>query len=366
MTDLQIALVLAGALCVALVWGSNLIQEREQRRRAEELFRARHPDALMNDVVPELSLNPEPEEPLFISRENEVKHVAATAARIEPQQVPAPPVSLADPVIDWMLRIRFVESVSAPALWAAQAAWAETVKKSITWIVYTEEERGQWLVLNASEGGRYKWAIASLQLVDRNGPVTEDQVCAFLAGIKSITQQHYGEVDFPDESALIARADLLDDLCVAVDVQVIIKVILRTGALPDSGVLETYIDLMNFKPGDSGTLYAVDESGALLFSVSGAADLAAPRAGASGLDAPALRFSLDVPRVAKGALAFDRMLAAAKRASSLLGGMITDNRNHQLSESMAAGIRTRIQELQERMAVSDILPGSERALRLFR
>ncbi len=50
MSDLQLALIVLGAVFVAAVAGYNVLQERRARRRAEAAFRGTHSDALLDPV----------------------------------------------------------------------------------------------------------------------------------------------------------------------------------------------------------------------------------------------------------------------------------------------------------------------------
>jgi FtsZ-interacting cell division protein ZipA len=78
-----------------------------------------------------------------------------------------------------------------------------------------------------------------------------------------------------------------------------------------------------------------------------------------------LTLSLDVPRVADGALAFDRMLATARQLAATLGGVLVDAQRAPLADAMIDAIRARTAELQQRMRDGGIISGSIRALRLF-
>jgi hypothetical protein len=46
-SELQIALIGAGAAAVALVWGYNLWQDRQHRKTAERIFKGSEGDALL-------------------------------------------------------------------------------------------------------------------------------------------------------------------------------------------------------------------------------------------------------------------------------------------------------------------------------
>ena len=78
-----------------------------------------------------------------------------------------------------------------------------------------------------------------------------------------------------------------------------------------------------------------------------------------------ITFTLDVPRVATGPRAFDRMIALAKQFAASLGGTLVDDNRTPLSDSALDIIHDKIVEIEQRMAEQGLIAGGPQALRLF-
>ena len=75
---------------------------------------------------------------------------------------------------------------------------------------------------------------------------------------------------------------------------------------------------------------------------------------------------LDVPRVANGGEALERMLADRRPVSrTAIGGRLVDDNRAALSEAGIARIKEQVRSIQAAMAARDVPAGSARALRLF-
>ena len=83
-----------------------------------------------------------------------------------------------------------------------------------------------------------------------------------------------------------------------------------------------------------------------------------------GLVTRGLTLVIDVPRVANGGAAFDRMMKMATTLAGELGGDVVDDNRAPFGAEAAAIIRGQIGQFQSRMADHDIPAGSPLALRL--
>lgn len=221
MNDLQIALIAAGAVAVAVVWAYNRWQERSQRKLAGKIFHDSRPDVLMKGQPDEA------DEP--------------AAERIEPQVdapeeekgLPPPPAEWADDVADCSIRIDFVEAVPAPSLWEAQAPWSAHVSKALSWLGWVDlgDHAGGWRRLTAEDAGRYSVVCAALQLADRQGPVSDSELSVFLDGVRQLARQFSGLAEVPAQEGVLAHARALDAFCAGVDIQLDINVVGADGAL---------------------------------------------------------------------------------------------------------------------------------------
>lgn len=376
-SELQVALVGAGAAAVAMVWGYNAWQERKHRKAAERIFKGEQGDVLVGgeQATPEAAqpaeeFRREPGERMEPRVDGEELQVADRAAAIEGEAppvarpVPLLPAGAADPAVDSILQFVAAEPIPAPAVWAIQNAWSGDLSKPVHWLARSEDD-GAWRSIDADEAGRYReWAVA-LQLVDRRGPVSDGELGRFFDGVQQLAQQTAATLELPSRGETVIRAGKLDEFCAAVDIQFVLHIVEASGGVFAGTKLRGVAEAAGLALEGDGVFRARDADGAELFTV---ANMGAERLEAESIKSLAthgLTLSLDVPRVANGVLAFDRMLATAQQITLSLGGVLVDAQRAPLSDVMIAAIRAKTAELQRRMSDGDIAPGSVRALRLF-
>lgn len=363
MNELQLALIAAGGALVAAVWAYNLWQERRHKKVAEEIFKGDQPDVLLQGQGGDAA-----DEPAFAR----VEPVASPGEeRIEPGfapaeeeqiAVPPPPLELADPVADCTLQIEFAETVSAPALWEAQRGLAEQLTKPLAWSGHDGRE---WRRLGAHDAGRYGTVAASLQLADRQGAVGALELSAFLDGVRAVARQFGGDTEALQAQALLDHATALDGFCASVDVQLGVGVVEAAGGDFTGTKIRGLAEAAGMMLQGDGRFHALDERGEDVFTLANIGSELFDAETLRTLTTHGLSFTLDVPRVADGPAAFDRMLAAAKQMAQTLGGVLVDGQRHPLHDATIAGIRAKIGEIQQQMAANQIPAGSPRALRLF-
>lgn len=399
MSDLQIALIALGVALVVAVWFYNLWQEKQQRRRAEQLLPKSAPDVLMAGQ----QATGEKTEPGMVALEEEQEEDEAAVRTIptirepgymdadlplepetqalggasevdllldiEEEQVPhlvPVPEEWGDGRADCLMRIEFVAPVPVNVLWEEHKDWSAHIDKPIQWLGL-DTQTGHWRSLLAQDAGRVSEVAAALQLVDRLGAVSVETLSAFIDGIARLAQRFVGQVQTPDAAALLVRARELDAFCASVDLQLSMHVLPgKTPHMPGAA-LKPLIDAAGLKlEGERFVAFDSDDSNdteAYSLICRSATNFPADRV--ADMDLTDLIFSIDVPRVALGAEAFDRMIAFARACAGALDGQLSDAHRKVLSDATVNVIRGRIEELQHRMAERGIAPGSPRALRLF-
>lgn len=379
-SELQIALIGAGAAGVGLVWGYNVWQDRQHRKTADRIFKGGQGDALLAGeeagAAPAAASVAEPgerQEPHFGDAADDVSETADATGVVEsaadiapaPEESASPlPHECADPVADCVLRLTAAEPLPAPAVQAMQTAWAAELSKPLHWLARDEAE-DVWRRVDAHDTGRYREWAAALQLVDRRGPVSDGELARFFDGVQHVAQQTAATVELPSRGEIVMRAASLDEFCAAVDIQFVLHVVEATGGVFAGTKLRGVAEAAGLALEGDGVFRARDEAGRELFTV---ANLGAERLEAESIKSLAthgLTLSMDVPRVTDGAVAFDRMLAIARQLAAALGGVLVDAQRAPLSDAMIDAIRAKTAELQQRMRDGGIAPGSTRALRLF-
>lgn len=383
MSDLQIAMIVLGVALVAAVWFYNLWQEKRQRQRAEAMLPATPSDVLMADRdarhAPEsgtANTAAVPREPTFAEAETPAEAEAPPSS--EPQSVDlllddldgggqpeavAVPAEWSDGRADCLVRIEFVATVPVPALWAEHAAWSGAIEKPIQWLGLDERSQ-RWRTLLPQDSGAVTQLAVALQLVDRRGAVNDATLTVFLDGVQRLSRRFAGLVELPVKAPLLALATDLDAFCASVDLQLALHVLPANAGEMAGAQLQAVIDADRLRL-EGERFVAMDEAGAEAFALVCQAPTAFSAARLAAMSLTGLVFSIDVPRVADGAAAFDRMVACARRCADALGGRLADAHRKPLTDATIAAIRGRIQDLQRQMAGKDIAAGSLRALRLF-
>lgn len=381
MNDLQLALIGFGVFLVAAVWGYNFWQERKYRSQAEKMLPAGTSDVLMTGraeadagpvaaTVVSVEADAVPREPTLDAPELAsitAVEAPAAAAPVASDILPAVelPAEWADGRADCLIRIEFVDARPVADLWAEQADWSGRVDKPLQWLGL-DEKAGRWRVLNAQDEGFVTQLAAALQLTDRRGAIGTAPLATFIEGIHRLARRFSGLADLPDPAEVLARAAELDAFCAAVDLQLSLHVMPRTGSIGDmvGARLAPVIATAGLQR-EGERLVAVDESGSESFSLTCQTALGDCAGRIDSLALTGLTFSLDVPRVEDGTAAFARMALLARQCAEALGGQLADAHGKPLADATLEAIRTRIDDLQTKMARMAIPAGSVRALRLF-
>jgi hypothetical protein len=167
---------------------------------------------------------------------------------------------------------------------------------------------------------------AALQIVSRGGVIGDAELLEFRSGAETLAAALGAQVSAPEMRAALEAARELDRLCADADIQVALHV---TG----------------------GSAHEFISSEQQLFHVESRSD------GAS--------FTLDVPRSAEPARAFEAMARAARTLADESGGRLVDDNGKQLDEHSLRAIGAELEAVRTRLAAAGIEPGSELALRLF-
>ena len=171
MTDLQLGLLVIGAVVVAAVLAYNRLQERAVRREAKRSFASEHPDVIAGD----------------------------TAARREPTLEPlprrrdVPPDRQADPRVDYIIEVNGVPRT------------------------LLEQRFGGRALVDDSQ--------VALQLVSRRGVVGEAELLEFRSQVETLAASHGGSVSAPEMRAALDAAAELDRACAELDIQIALHVI---------------------------------------------------------------------------------------------------------------------------------------------
>ncbi|TAH48568.1 MAG: ZipA [Betaproteobacteria bacterium] len=361
-SELQVALIGAGVAAVVLIIGYNKWQERKHRRRAEEAFKSEHRDVLLEPRTG--GSDGERTEPSFDG--------SPAAGADEPRRVREAPVKRTAPQppemlsaqTDCIIQLEAIEPLDAQRIWAAQRDQLNGLSKPVRWFGFDDGDN-LWRPLDDHSAGKCHWFCAAMQLVDRRGPIGEVDFMRFSGGVQRIADQFMAlPAGLPSRAEILRAATELDRFCADVDVQIGVNVV-ATSTQFEGDRIESVAGLQGLRLAGDGSFHAQDGHGNTLFTLGNLEPGLFASGGMHGVLTKGLTLVIDVPRVANGPEAFDRMMrTAAGLAEGLSGAVVDDNRTPFGAEA-AGMIRSQIAQFQERMASYGIPAGGDLARRLF-
>lgn len=358
MSDLQLALLVLGAVFVAAVAGYNLFHERRARRHAEAAFKGAHHDALLDTVAgrrdPVLGELPAQsrEEPSF----------AAPGASF-PESDTVPPPAAASPGTRISSRVDTVALVLAdePVARAQLEPLLDALQSHATPVHVEGLVDEQWMPVEESPRDSWRELRVALQLASRAGPVTEEEIAAFnetvagfAASINAVSQRE-------SPAAAAARARELDRFCAEADIEVAVNLVGRMGATfaiarvkplaLEYGFAETAAETFERRAPDGGVAMSLRMHDAEQRRDAGYVT--------------GLSFALDVPHVAGPVSVLDAMGRIAEAFAVALDGEIVDDERRPMGAVGFAAVRRSLEAVARRMEAHEIPAGGELARRLF-
>lgn len=413
MTDLQLGLIVAGVIIVLVVYGFNRWQEFRYRKTAARAFAKNHPDVLLD--IPKNMVrqgveqeHPQRYEPSFVEPQvDESEAEDDTGPALDSQYaLPADPDPQAAelPSSGSPLKAPSIDSSALPAQETARAAAKNEFKSAHTprfrsseadrdisldpafyFIaeVYTSSPIDaatmpilsaakrirclglradkQWEVVTDGSLGQYYELKIGLQLVDRQGPVTQEDINAFMQTVQIFADECEASAVFSQRLQKAQMAQELDQFCAETDVQVGLNLNAKSDLSLEK--IARFAEQENMHLSADGAFHLTDESGNTQLSLVNQ-DGKHFRPTLQG-ETRAISFLLDVPRVANGAEVFDHMCRLAQHLADELGADLVDDNQQPLTEQSLAIIRRELVQMQNRMQARGIAPGSAIALQLY-
>ena len=350
MSELQLGLLGIGVLVVLGVLAYNKLQEARLKRQAEEVFGSKHDDVLLGGK----------------SGATTSRRPASSTERIEPtlSAAPAEPAEVGgtlDPRIDFIARLETGAAVAGEAISAAIADSRAKPAKTVSWECYNRQ-RACWEPLDAS--GEYEMLRAGLQLADRKGAASQQDLTDFSAMVQTVAEAIGARGTPSDSSAALQRAQQLDLLCADVDVQIGLNLISHGGAVPGTRI-RALAEANGLVLERDGRFHRRDETGLELYTLCNMEAAAFSAEGMKELATRGLTLLFDVARVPGGIVAFDRFVEFTRALAEALSAGIVDDNRQPLDDAGLGKIRAQLQALYASMQQHGIAAGSALALRLF-
>lgn len=284
-----------------------------------------------------------------------------------PAEAPAPAAEAAqrkpspvDGVTEYAARIKFATAQAAN--FSALLATLRRVGKPVR--AFGEKPDGVWEVLSGQPRSVYGVVEFGLQLADRGGAVSRDQLDAFCRALYEFAAEEGGAVSCGDKEEALRLARELDLFCMDVDVLIGLNVISADSRPFTSEAIHTLAQEARLSLEADGTYHAKDEFGHTLFTLANQEEEPFPRDG-RGLTTHGITLLFDVPRVADGLAVFDRMTRLGFDLAWRLEGRLVADNSRPVSEDSLSRDRTRLAQFYARMEGRGIPAGGERARRLF-
>jgi FtsZ-interacting cell division protein ZipA len=411
MSDLQVGLLVIGVLVIIGVIIYNRVQEARFRERAESAFAQQPGDALLEAGAARVPANeriepqfqddahhepagvPERQEPRAMpepepvpAKQLEPATAAALPAEAEAARHEKEPPAIASVVAPQPERERArpapmpePEDAASAIAYVADIYSRELVPPSAidqmiralgplaarVQLVARQQPTDEWKPLDPTAPPAMRQVRASLQLVDRRGPVTQQDLVIFQSAVARCAASSGASASIPDAAPFLARSRELDTFCSEVDVVVGINLVAPAGR-PFAGTrLRGLAEAAGFRV-ERGVFVFPDGQGAARFTMeqqSSSAPITAETL--RSLQATALTLLLDVPRQADGVAAFDQMVAVGRQLAQALGASLVDDNHVPVTDAGLEQIRNQLRTIYAAMESHRIPAGSGTALRLF-
>ncbi len=274
--------------------------------------------------------------------------------------VPQAQQSALDPTTEYIARLKFANPTLAN--FSRLLAGLRRIGKPVR--AFGKRTDGGWEALSGNPRYALEMVEFGIQLADRGGAITQDQLDAFCRALYELSAEEGGAVTCGDKQDALRAARALDLFSMDVDVLIGLNVVSSDARPFTSEALHKLAEEGRLTLEADGTYHARDDFGHLLFTLTNQQEAPFPADG-RGLTTHGVTLLFDVPRVANGLIVFDRMTRLGFDLAWRLEGRLVDDNGRPVTEDSLTRDRARLAEFFTRMEARGIPAGGERALRLF-
>jgi hypothetical protein len=362
MSDLQLSLLVIGVVVVGAVGLYNWLQERGLRRRLQKAFGDAPDDVLLKAEAGPVRVEGRLE-PQLARAESPAR---GELARGEGRTAAAAPAAAApdfDEFLDYVAEIDADAPIADAVIGELTSKIASCGKP--TRITGFDPHRGVWEEVVRGAAGRNTKLRLALQLVNRSGPINAAQLAAFCDAIRQCAERIPAPASCQDATAALKVARDIDAICADFDVAVGVNIIAREGRSFPGTRIRALAEAAGFKLEPDGVFHYRNEHRQTLFTLDNHEPAPFLPESIKGLTTNGITLLLDVPRVADGIGALERMLQIASALTASLGGSLVDDNRATLSEAGIVRIKEQVRSIHAAMAARGMAAGGARALRLF-
>lgn len=378
MNSLQISLIVLAIVVIGAILFYNWFQERKYRQQSITLF-GPHEDVLLQpkpqpsvdrieptvDSLDGITGNQQDSVPVIeplidqseivIKPETEPKPVATA-----PIELPPPPV---DPMLEYLISIQVVDAIPSAAFATLIDSQRDT-GKPVRWWGYADSMEN-WVEISPWREQAFTDVAIVVQLADRAGPVTENQLVNLNHEAHQMANRFNGIAHAGDIAAAIAKAAQLDQFCVEVDVLIGLNVVSADGATFNGLKIAELAQAAGMKLDNAGVYQRRNERGDVIYALCNHEDTPFSVNQMSSLETHGITLLFEVPRVENGLGAFAESAKLGQQLANALNGKLVDDNIRPLSPAGIEKIQTQLVHIYQKMEAREIPAGGRRALRLF-
>ncbi len=352
MSPLQIGLFSIAILVIGIIFLYNRFQERQLLKRQKQGLSAEPVDS--------------PDTAEFSDRvEPQIHSPVAQMVTSEASPGDFSHIVGMDESIDCVAKIRsdrILPTVDVKQLFAAVATcgrhWRAAGLNAAT---------SQWEPIN-NRGftGQFTQLQLALPLANRSGVITSVQLSSFFDAVSASAKKMEADFEYPPINEVLQQARELEEFCAQVDVVFGINVVASSDSEPFTGLrLRALAESAGFTLQPDGIFYLLDEDQNTILSISNQEETPFLQEQINALSTQGISILLDLPKVSNPQQSLERMFEVGKSFSVALKARLVDDNRAALNASSMQSIREQLIQIETLMVEKSILPGSERALRLF-
>lgn len=410
MSDLQIALIILGAIIIAGVVVYNWWQEKKLQKNISEEFIVPQKDVLVEDfyidadafvdkeftdvavrtkITQKLNSDPisvpEPEVmadtiPMAVSesstREPVKPRKETPAHTIKPAAAPETEEDIAlrlktqlpgdvHPQIDLTAFLYATRPTSGKSFMSV--AKNMSADMGVSMMLHGIDEHHQWHALTQNDPEHtYKQIACSIQLADRSGPVSKHILNKFQFAVENMGLELNAHVEWQGQGDAAQRAIALDEFCVEVD-QIVSVHLLQGEALIHGTKFRGIAEANGMVLLDDGKFHYVAEhqSDIIAYTLFSADNQPFTSESLRNGIVKAATFQFEIPKVTNSEQVFNQMILIAQKMASSLNARLVDDRQKPLGDLQMQKIRQQLKIIHAKMVARGIMPGSPDSFRLF-
>lgn len=373
MNSLQISLIVLAIVVIGAILFYNWFQERKYRKQSLALF------GKQDDIL----LQPSPQhtadriEPVVKSQVDDVvsAHYAEVPQPVESvpdipatanikstasAELPTPPV---DALLEYVINIQVMDAIPS-AVFATLIDSQRDTGKPVHWWGYAEN-MASWVEISPWREQAFTDIAIVVQLADRSGPVTENQLVNLTHEAQQLAGRFNGVATWSDIGLVLTKAAQLDQFCVDVDVLIGLNVVSVDGSTFNGQRIAELVQSAGMELDNSGVYQRRNERGEVIYALCNHEDTPFSANQMNSLQTHGITLLFEVPRVGNGLSAFAESAQLGQQLASALGGKLVDDNIRPLSPAGIERIQTQLVHLYQKMEAHEIPAGGRRALRLF-